>query len=277
MRTVSTVAELRAALAGPRAAGQRIGLVPTMGALRAGHLALMARARAECDLVVVSLFVNPTQFNDPRDLAAYPRGIERDAEQAGAAGVDVLFTPDATEIYPIRVCHARNLSRWRDRAPGGCQPRARALQRRDHGGGQAVRGWPPLTWPTRARRTLSRSPSSAGWSLTSTWPVEIAVCPTIRDTDGLALSSRNAHLSAPERARGTVAAAGVVADRRRRARMARAIPAPGPRQRGRVALASAGAALEYLEVVTPDTLEPVAGDRRAGAGRGRRPGRERRA
>src|ERR1700733_8827902 len=95
MRTVGTVAELRAALAGARRGDARIGLVPTMGAFHDGHLSLMRRARAGNDLVVVSLFVNPTQFNDPADLTAYPSDPERDRALAAEIGVDFLFAPAA--------------------------------------------------------------------------------------------------------------------------------------------------------------------------------------
>src|SRR3954469_14898510 len=100
MRTVRTVAELRAALREPRRAGRRIGLVPTMGALHEGHLSLIGQARAACDEVVVTLFVNPAQFNERADLDAYPRDERRDAALAEAAGADLLFAPPAAEVYP---------------------------------------------------------------------------------------------------------------------------------------------------------------------------------
>src|ERR1700726_1467809 len=100
MRTIRTIDELRAALAEPRRAGQRIGLVPTMGAFHDGHLSLIARARTDSDVVVVSLFVNPTQFNERSDLDAYPRDEARDASLAAELGADYLFAPAAREIYP---------------------------------------------------------------------------------------------------------------------------------------------------------------------------------
>ena len=100
MRTLRTIAELKAALAQPRRAGARIGLVPTMGALHEGHLSLMRRARAECDEVVVSLFVNPTQFNQSVDLAGYPRDEVRDAATTADQRVDYLFAPGVSEMYP---------------------------------------------------------------------------------------------------------------------------------------------------------------------------------
>src|SRR5205085_2941548 len=100
MRTLRTIADIRAALATPRRAGRTIGLVPTMGAFHEGHLSLMRRAREECNEVVVSLFVNPAQFNERADLDAYPRDERADAALAAHAGVDWLFAPSADEIYP---------------------------------------------------------------------------------------------------------------------------------------------------------------------------------
>src|SRR5512141_873223 len=100
MKTVRTVRELRAALSTARASGSSVALVPTMGALHDGHLQLARRARAENDVVVLSIFVNPTQFNDPADLNAYPRAERADAELAASAGVDLLFMPSAAEVYP---------------------------------------------------------------------------------------------------------------------------------------------------------------------------------
>src|ERR1700759_3865173 len=100
MKIVRTVAELRAELLEPRRAGRRIGLVPTMGAFHDGHLSLMRRARRDCAVVVVSLFVNPTQFNDPADLNGYPRDPERDGALAAEIGVDYLFVPSSEEVYP---------------------------------------------------------------------------------------------------------------------------------------------------------------------------------
>ena len=100
MRTVRTVTGLRSALAPARREGLSVGLVPTMGALHDGHLSLIRRAREECDVVVISLFVNPAQFNERADLERYPRDERRDAELAAAAGADVLFAPSVEEVYP---------------------------------------------------------------------------------------------------------------------------------------------------------------------------------
>src|SRR6188472_1954509 len=100
METVRSVADLRSTLAEPRRAGRRIGVVPTMGAFHDGHLSLIRAARAECDAVVVTLFVNPAQFAPTEDLASYPRDEARDAELAAELGVDFLFAPPVEEVYP---------------------------------------------------------------------------------------------------------------------------------------------------------------------------------
>src|ERR1700730_3584246 len=100
MKTVETIAEVRDELVEPRRAGRTIGLVPTMGAFHEGHLALMRRARQDCDEVVVSLFVNPSQFNDAGDLTAYPRDEARDTAMAAEVGVDYVFAPSVEEVYP---------------------------------------------------------------------------------------------------------------------------------------------------------------------------------
>ena len=100
MRRIDSIRELQAFADAERAAGHRIALVPTMGALHEGHLALVAEARRRAERVIVSIFVNPTQFNDPRDLAAYPRTLEADLEACRGAGVDVVFAPEASELYP---------------------------------------------------------------------------------------------------------------------------------------------------------------------------------
>lgn len=99
LKKFSTKTELQQYLNGERAAGKKIGLVPTMGALHAGHLSLIAMAQQQCDVVVCSIFVNPTQFNDPQDLEKYPRPIETDMQKLEAAGCDILFNPEVSEMY----------------------------------------------------------------------------------------------------------------------------------------------------------------------------------
>ena len=148
MRTIRTIAEMRAWLGNVRAEGRSVGLVPTMGAFHAGHHSLMRAAREEQDSVVVSLFVNPAQFNDSRDLAAYPRTEANDAAEAADLGVDVLFAPPASEIYPDGLRHDGPGRRPR-RGARGRRARARALRRRLHRRQQAAQH-------RRARRRVLR-------------------------------------------------------------------------------------------------------------------------
>ena len=197
MRTIRTVAEAREALAGPRSRGEQIGLVPTMGAFHAGHLALMRAARAASDVVVVSLFVNPSQFTNADDLARYPRDETRDTMTADAEGVDLLCAPSVEELYPdgfatsvdpgelatvlegaSRPGHFRAVATVCTKLFGIVQPRAAWFGQKD---AQQV---------AVVRRVV------ADLNL----PLEIVAVPTVRDEDGLALSSRNVFLSPAERA-----------------------------------------------------------------------------
>ena len=196
MNLVRTVAELRSMLAERRAAGKSIGLVPTMGAFHAGHLALMAASRAADDVVVVSLFVNPAQFGPSDDLARYPRDEAADAAAAEEAGVDVLFVPSVDEIYPpgfdtwvepgqlatileggVRPGHFRGVATVCTRLFGIVQPTRAYFGRKDAQQVAVIK---------QVVRDLAL-------------PLEIVACPTVRDPDGLALSSRNVYLSRPQR------------------------------------------------------------------------------
>src|SRR6202035_6003119 len=133
MKVVRTVAELRSVLEPGRREGLTIGLVPTMGALHEGHLSLVRRARSECDLVVVSLFVNPAQFNERSDLERYPRSEQDDAARAAAAGADVLFAPSVEEVYPPGFATAVEGLGVTDRLEGAA-PRRPALPGGETGG-----------------------------------------------------------------------------------------------------------------------------------------------
>jgi pantoate--beta-alanine ligase len=192
MRTLRTVAEVRAALEQVRADGSRIGLVPTMGALHEGHLALLSAAREDCDVVVASLFVNPAQFGEASDLKRYPRDERRDAGLAADAGVDLLFAPSAEEMYPpgfqtwidvtelgsmlegaFRPGHFRAVATVCCKLFNIVRPDAAYFGQKDAQQVEVVR---------RMVRDLDLE-------------VELRVVPTVRDKDGLALSSRNALLS----------------------------------------------------------------------------------
>lgn len=253
MRTIHTIAKLRAALDGPRRDGDTIGLVPTMGAFHDGHLALMAAARASCDVVVVSLFVNPAQFDESSDLEAYPRDESRDAELAAGAGVDLLFAPSASEVYPPGFATAVTVG-------GISEPLEGAERGASHFSGVATvvvkllgMVGPQVAFfgQKDAQQALVVRRVVRDLDL----PVCIDIVPTVREPGGLALSSRNAHLSAGERGRAIALSSAL--------RAAETTVAAGEIDAGRV-LARARQAMdahdvepEYLELVSPENLTPV--------------------
>lgn len=201
MRIVRTIPEVRDALAAERSAGGRIGLVPTMGAFHAGHAALMRAARETSDVVVVSLFVNPAQFGPAEDLARYPRDEEADAAVAEGAGVDILFAPPAAEIYPP------GFDTWVE--PGGVAEGLEGAARPGHFRGVATvcAKLFAIVEPTVAffgRKDAQQVAVIRQVVRDLNLPVEIVAHPTVRDEDGLALSSRNRFLS-PEQRRAAAA------------------------------------------------------------------------
>ena len=254
MNTIRTVSELREAVRAARSTGARIGLVPTMGAFHDGHLALMRRAREQSGFVVVSLFVNPAQFNDAADLARYPRDEARDADLAREAGVSVLFAPGVAEVYPDGFATSVNVARISEplegtmRGPGHfrgvatvvaklfnmVQPDDAYFGQKDAQQAQLVR---------RLARDLD-------------FPVHVEICPTVREPDGLAMSSRNVRLDPIARGRAPALA--------RALRAVEAAVLEGEHDVGRALaageaiLAEAGIAPEYFAAVSADTLEPVA-------------------
>jgi pantoate--beta-alanine ligase len=204
MITLQSERELRHAIAKWRAEGERIGFVPTMGALHAGHLSLLKLARQHASRVVVSVFVNPTQFGPGEDLDSYPRDEDRDAELAALEGVDLLWTPDAEQMYPegfatsVEVAnsltgvlegdlshrgpsHFRGVTTVVAKLFNAAQPDVAYFGRKDAQQALVIE---------RMTKDLD-------------FPVEIVVLPTVREEDGLALSSRNAYLTAEQRERAT--------------------------------------------------------------------------
>ncbi len=234
MKRVQTIAELRRALEPARLEGMSVGLVPTMGALHAGHVALLQAARAENDVVVATVFVNPAQFSETSDLAAYPRDLEADARAAEAAGTDVLFAPDAAELYPP------GFATWIE--PKGAAEGLEGTQRPGHFRGVAtvcVKLF-SLVHPARAyfgRKDAQQVAVVRQVVRDLNLELEIRTVETVRDPDGLALSSRNVRLSPAER---TVALA-----------IPRAL-ATGDPAAGRAVLRDAGIEPEYLEVADLD-------------------------
>lgn len=268
MRTVRTVAELRREVAQAReragtVAGQAdtIGFVPTMGALHEGHLALVDRARELTEFVVVSVFVNPTQFGPGEDFEAYPRDLERDAEQAAARGVDLLYAPSTDEMYPdgepvVRV------------VPGALADRLCGLSRPVHFQGvvTVVAKLFGMVQPDVAvfgRKDYQQAALIRRLVRDLAMPVRVEVVPTVREHDGLALSSRNAYMTAADRERALSLSRGLFAAQA-------AFDEEGVRDADRLKARVRGTMRdvdvepEYIELVDPERLEPL--DRaRAGA------------
>jgi pantoate--beta-alanine ligase len=204
MEIVETAAGCRALLDGARALGRTVGLVPTMGALHDGHVSLMVRARAECEVVAVSIFVNPLQFGDPGDIAAYPRTLERDLVVCAEAGVDIVFVPPVIEMYsswPSAVATTVSVTGVSERWEGASRP--------GHFDGVAtvVAKLFSIAGPCRAyfgEKDFQQLAVVRRMVGDLSLPVEVVGCPTEREADGLALSSRNVRLSAEERAAAVV-------------------------------------------------------------------------
>ena len=213
MDVVETAAGCSDLLRAARAANRTVGLVPTMGALHQGHLSLVARARAECDLVAATIFVNPLQFGDPDDIAKYPRPLERDLDALREAGADVVFVPPVSEMYPswpeppATTVSVRGVS---DRWEGASRP--------GHFDGVAtvVAKLFAVAGPCRAYFGLKDFQQLAvvrAMAADLSLPVEIVGCPTVREPDGLARSSRNVRLSAEERAAASMLSRALAAGR----------------------------------------------------------------
>lgn len=261
MEVIRSVAALRAVLVEVRRAGGRVGLVPTMGSLHEGHLSLIRRAATVCDTVVVSVFVNPTQFNDPADLAAYPRDEAADVALAVGAGASIVFTPRVDEVYPAGFATSVRVDGLITESLEG-----------------AVRGpehfWGVATVVTKlfamvqpdvaffgqkdAQQCVVVSRVVADLNL----PVDVVICPTVRETDGLAMSSRNVRLGDADRERALALVGGLAA--------ATAAIDGGEADAGMVAamvtdaMVRRGVDPDYVAVVDVDTLVPLCRiDRRA--------------
>jgi pantoate--beta-alanine ligase len=254
MKTVRTIADVRAELRPARRAERVIGLVPTMGALHEGHLSLIRHARATCEVVVVSLFVNPAQFNAVGDLAAYPRNEDRDAALAAEAGADLLFAPALHEVYPPGFGTTVHVSRLTETLEG------------EHRGVGHFDG--VTTVVTKLLNMVGPDVAFFGQKDAQQvlvvralvrdldLPVRIDVCPTVREADGLALSSRNVHLHGADRERALAlhealaAAEASLSAGERDAEVLRAAALAAMRGRG--------VEPDYLELVSADDLSPVA-------------------
>jgi pantoate--beta-alanine ligase len=253
MKTIRTIAELRSALAAPRRAGRVIGLVPTMGALHEGHLSLIGRAADECDEVVVSLFVNPAQFNEVDDLAAYPRDERRDSALAQQAGVHYLFAPSPEEMYPPGFATTVSVA-------GVTEPLEGVHRGRAHFDGVAtvVTKLFNIVAPDIAyfgQKDAQQALVIGRLAKDLEVPVRIEICPIAREPNGLAMSSRNVLLSPTQRAHA--------ASLHRALHAIRDAVAAGERDPATARAAALSeltcpeVELDYLELVSPDTLTPL--------------------
>jgi pantoate--beta-alanine ligase len=253
MRTLRTVADVRAHVAEARRDGRSVGLVPTMGAFHAGHEALMRAARAACDEVVVSLFVNPAQFDESADLVAYPRSEASDAATAERLGVDVLFAPPVEEIYPdgfatsVSVAGLSDVLEGAQRGPGHFDGVCTVVTKLFNivAPDVAFFGQKDAQQVVVVRRMVRDLDL----------PVRIVTVPTVREADGLALSSRNVRLGPEDRERALALRAGL--DAVRAAIEAGETDAGHAAAAGRGVMEDAGVTPEYLALVDPETLDPL--------------------
>lgn len=254
MELVTSVSGVRALIRSARSSGKRVGLVPTMGYLHEGHLTLMRQARAECDLVVVSIFVNPTQFGPNEDYSRYPRDLDRDLSLCRAVPVDLIFHPDVSEIYPQPFFTRVQVQTLTNYLCGASRP--------GHFDGVAtvVSKLLNIVQPDLAyfgQKDAQQVAVIRQMVKDLNLPVEIQAVPTVRESDGLALSSRNVYLSPVERQAALVLY--------RSLKMAEAQVAVGARDLARLArdmeemiAAEPLADIDYVAIVDHQTLQPIA-------------------
>jgi pantoate--beta-alanine ligase len=260
VKICTTIDEMRSAVRAVRRAGRRQGFVPTMGALHEGHISLVAAARASCDAVAASIFVNPTQFGPNEDLAKYPRAFDRDCELLEREGVELLFAPAAEEMYPAGGVTWVTVEGLSDKLDGRSRPG------HFRGVTTVVAKLFHIVEPDAAylgQKDAAQLAIIRRMTRDLNLPVEIVACPIFREADGLAMSSRNAYLDPQQRKQALVLS-------RALARVKELVDAG---ERDPVKLIAAGRAqfaaepavrLDYFEVVNPETLDSVA-DISAGA------------
>jgi pantoate--beta-alanine ligase len=253
VETIRTIAWMKEAARKARAESRIIGFVPTMGALHAGHTALVQRAKQECSPVIASIFVNPKQFGPNEDFAKYPRNLSGDSEKFSSAGVDAVFLPDTAEIYPTGFRTYVTVEGLSERLEGRSRP--------GHFRGVAtvVMKLLEIVQPHHAyfgRKDAQQVRIISQMARDLNLDTEIVVCPIVREPDGLALSSRNAYLSADERRAATVLHCALEG--------ARAELASGVRDSlqlqtamRRVLAAEPLCTVDYTEIVDADAFEPV--------------------
>jgi pantoate--beta-alanine ligase len=253
MRIVKSVAEMREVCRGLRTRGPLLGFVPTMGALHDGHLSLVRRARSECQAVVASIFVNPLQFAQGEDLARYPRTLEEDRIKLAAEGVEVLFAPETTEMYPNGAVTTVTVSGIGDRLDGASRP--------GHFTGVAtvVAKLFHVVGPNRAyfgQKDAAQLAVLRQMVRDLSFDVELVGCAIVRDVDGVALSSRNMYLSSSEREHARVLHGTLFRMERMIAegeRLSIALVTVGME----ILKAAAGIRVDYFAIVDANTLLPV--------------------
>jgi len=254
MKAVERISEVRQEVRAARAAGRRVGLVPTMGALHEGHASLLRAARADGRLAVVSLFVNPTQFGPNEDFGRYPRPVERDLDLCRREGADLVFAPSAAEMYPPGFATTIRVARLSEKMCGALRP--------GHFDGvcTVVAKLLAIVQPDAAyfgEKDAQQLAIVRRMAADLDLVVEIRGCPTVREPDGLAMSSRNVYLSPAERQRALALSAALA--------VAREDVLAGERDAGKLATqvrrrleAAEGVDVQYVAVVDPDTLDDLA-------------------
>ena len=255
MLTISTAHQMHAASADFRKAGRAIGFVPTMGALHEGHLSLVRAARAQCDIVAVSIFVNPTQFGPNEDLQKYPRPFERDRQMLEAEGVELLFAPSVEEMYPAGPVTFVDVEGLSERLDGRSRPG------HFRGVTTVVAKLFNIVTPDRAffgQKDAAQVAVIRKLVCDLLFPVNIVVCPIVREPDGLAHSSRNVYLSPTERKQALVlhrALTDVETAFNSGTKEARNLWQTADE----AFRAEPGVVVDYIEIVDPETLLPITG------------------
>jgi pantoate--beta-alanine ligase len=252
-RILTTIAETRAASRGARRAGQRVGVVPTMGALHEGHLSLVRAAKAQSDFVIVTIFVNPLQFGPKEDLSKYPRTFERDCALLEKEGADVIFAPSVEEMYPGGAVTYVNVEGLSDRLDGVSRPG------HFRGVTTVVSKLFHIAEPDKAffgQKDAAQVAIIKRMVCDLDMAVEIVVCPIVRESDGLAMSSRNAYLDATQRKQGLVLSRALKRVEElfhQGGRDVRLLIAAGQE----MFRSEPEVRLDYLSIVDPDSLEPL--------------------
>jgi len=253
MKICKTIGDMRTASRTARGEGERLGFVPTMGALHQGHLSLVRAAKAKCDLVAVSIFVNPLQFGPSEDLAKYPRTFERDRELLEKEAVDILFAPTPEEMYPEGAATYVTVEGLSEKLCGRSRPG------HFRGVTTAVAKLFHIVEPDLAffgQKDAAQTTIIRRMVRDLNLPVEIVVCPIVREPDGLAMSSRNAYLSPQERKSSLVLHRALIQVKNRfdqGERNAIALIAAGKQ----VLAQEPAVRLDYFEIVDPTTLDPI--------------------